>query len=263
MQCPGRLLISQVRLRRWLILLLSIVDLGVQALILHSRLTASNFTTWSVVRCVGEISTGVYLVILSIALVQSSLVETHASLLTHICTISTVYFVHWYFGTFGQYLAIYTPTYIHWTEYAAFAMAGILIVASGTVSMGPDLHQDMTQLYNQSVTKQLLDDGYDPTDTSQPNVAQEVSASILGRLLFTYVYPLLRKARTMEQLDVADLPAAHAWSRCQNIVHSSVQVNDRNGLLNDRGPLFALFFTVWWPQRWAVLQGELSYSTPC
>jgi len=253
----------QVRLGRWFVLFLSIANLGLQPLVLHSRLNTSVLTPWFLVRSIGETTTAIYVFLLSVALVRSNVVETHASVLKHICVISTVSFVHWYFGTYGQYLAIYTSKIIHWTEYTAFALAGTMILASGTVAMGPDLNQDMTQLYNRSVTKKLLDEGYDPDDTSYPNVAQEVSGSILGRLLFTYVYPLLFKARTMEQLDVVDLPAAHAWSRCQNIAHASVQANDRNGLLNDRGPMFALFWTVWYPQRWAVVQGERVAATEC
>jgi hypothetical protein len=250
---------EQVRFGRWTVLLLSIASLGVQTYILGDRLATDVLAPWAVVRAVAEIATAVYTFVLGVALIRSSVVETHASLLTHINVISTVSFVHWYLATLGQYLSIHTPTYIHWTEYTAFGLTGVLIVASGTISLGPDLHQDMTQLYNQSVTTRLLDDGYDPADTSRPNVVQEVSASILGRLVFTYVYPLLLKARTMQQLDVADLPAAHAWSRCQNIVHASVQANDKNGVVGSFGPAFGFFWTVWYPQRQVVFQGECAF----
>lgn len=168
-------------------------------------------------------------------------------------------FLHWYLSTLGQYLAINYYITVHWTEFAIFATITAIFVQSGLISLGPPLYQDLKELYNKAVTakldKETQEEDFSEAD-HKANLCEEVSASIFGRLAFTFVYPMISKSSALDQVDIQDLPAPQEYFRTQNILRDSVTANDNSGLRTSFGPTVSLLWTVWGPEWKNVLKGE-------
>lgn len=239
---------------RLLVLTLAWTNVGIHVYMLVLRFS-SVLTAWSIIRLIAETLVGTYTAILAGFLCFNKSVIRHRSLTRHICAIAGTLVLHWYLMTFGRYLDVNNVSVIHWTEYTILALSLALVAASGSIPLGPELHQDMMKIYNKAVAARLIDLGYSAEGATEPNVNQEVSASIFSILSFSFVYPMINKTSAMDQVDITDLPVAHAYSRTQNILHDSVVANDQSGLQSSFGPTAALLYTVWAPEWKAVLQG--------
>ena len=180
----------------------------------------------------------------------------HKQLAYHICALSAVFFLHWYLATLGQYLALSYVSTPHCSEYAVFATNGALLVTGLCIPLGPRLYQDLSRMYSKAVTAKIEKEGQVPTPNTH-NVNEEVSSSIFGQLAVSFVFPVISKTSSMDQVDMTDLPAPQAFFRTQNILHESVQVDDQGGLRSAWGPTIALLWTVWAPQWRSVLKGKL------
>jgi len=71
-----------------------------------------------------------------------------------------------------------------------------------SISMGPRLHVDPTRLYNKAVTAKIKK----TASSGGPNINQEVSASLIGQLMFSFVLPVIFKTSTMQQIDFKIFP---------------------------------------------------------
>ena len=91
----------------------------------------------------------------------------------------------------------------------------------------------------------------------EATVNEEASASIVGKLMFSFVLPVITKTSAIDVVDIQDLPAAPAALRTQNILHQAVQFNDRGGMRASLGPTTSLLWTVWAPQWMLVLKGQI------
>jgi len=229
-------------------------NVGIHLYVLVLRLRAP-LEAWSVVRLTAETITGMYIAILSAFLLFNKNTIRHTLLTKHLCSVAGIAVLHWYLVTFGRYLDIHNMTAIHWTEYTILGLTIALVVTSGSMPLGPELHQDMMKVYNKAVTARLVDLGYEAEYAVEPNVNQEISASIFSILSFSFVYPVINKTSSMNQVDITDLPVAHAYLRTQNILHQSVKANDNSGVQSSFGPTVALLYTVWSPEWRGVLKG--------
>lgn len=251
---------TQVIYKRWIVLALCLASLGFQIVnvVLHKETHLSNMT-WTIVKLVAQFMSTAYLVIASSSYVLIQTVPAHSSLTQHICGISAMSFLHWYLSTLGQYLAINYYITVHWTAFAIFAMITAIFVQSGLISLGPPLYQDLKELYNKAVTakldKETQEEDFSGAD-HKANLCEEVSASIFGRLAFTFVYPMISKSSALDQVDIQDLPAPQEYFRTQNILRDSVTANDNSGLRTSFGPTVSLLWTVWGPEWKNVLKGE-------
>ncbi len=124
-------------------------------------------------------------------------------------------------------------------EYASLAVTLLQTAVAGTISTGPSCQVDLTRLYNKAVTAKI-----DETGKTMHNVNEEISTSIFGKLVFSYVFPVISKTAAMEQVGMDDVPAAHAYFRTQNIIHESVHINDNGGLRSKFGPTTSVLWTV-------------------
>lgn len=120
------------------------------------------------------------------------------------------------------------------------------------------MYQDLTKLYTKGVSAKVMAD-YQSQQT--PNVNEEVSSSILGQWVFSYVFPVINKASKMDQLDVDDLPAPHGYFQSQNILQESVVINNASGVQEKYGHTLSLLYTVWYPERIALLKGASRICT--
>ena len=184
----------QVCRRKQLLFLLAAINLGVQInnVFLQGHLNHYNCSTWTALRLVSEMLFASNTFVLSAWYMSCHQVPRHHSLTLHICSTSLVAFIHWYFVTIGCSLATsYIPREPHWTEYLLLTFCGCICLVGATIPIGPKLHQDMTGLYTTSVTEKLKAFGYNSANTHRPNVNGEVSSSILGRLMFAFVWPMM------------------------------------------------------------------------
>jgi hypothetical protein len=239
---------------RLLVLVLALTNSGVHiyTIVLRSVLPLN---AWSIVRLAAETVAGTYIASLSITLVFNKSVVRHGRLTKHLCAMAGVAMLHWYLLTFGRYLDINNISAIHWTEYTTLGLTMAIVASSGLIPLGPELHQDMMKVHNKAVDARLVELGYDAEEAGESNVNQEISASIFSVLSFSFVYPMINKTSVMDQVDITDLPVAHAYFRSQNILHDSVTTNDNSGVKSSFGPTVALLYTVWSPEWKAVLQG--------
>lgn len=97
-------------------------------------------------------------------------------------------------------------------EYASLAVTLLQTAVAGTISTGPSCQVDLTRLYNKAVTAKI-----DETGKTMHNVNEEISTSIFGKLVFSYVFPVISKTAAMEQVGMDDVPAAHAYFRTQTL----------------------------------------------
>lgn len=197
--------------------------------------------------------TSIYLVALSTHYLFTRNLTRHASLTKHICTISSILLFHWYFQTLGQYLWLSTNVHIPWTGYASLGLAFLQTVMSGLIPVGPKLWVDMTAVYTKAVRAKIEDNA---AITFGGNLIEEISCSIFGKLMFTFVYPMIVKTATMHQVDIHDLPAVQAEMRTQNMYHEFMSPKTTEDIIWKRHPTLSLLWTVWWPQRRAVVKGE-------
>lgn len=229
--------------------------LGLHGYLIFLRTLSLHLGPWTVVRIVAETVSASYLFVLATLFAYTRSVSQHSALAANICLVAGISFLHWYLVTLGQSLAINYYVTPHWAEYTLFALSGLIVLASANIPMGPRLHQDLTKLYSKAVTAKLRESGYDPDLIPVPNVNEEVSSSIFGRLMFTFVYPMISKTSAMDQVDIHDVPAAHAYFRTQNILKESVHANDHSGVKGTFGPTAALLYTVWSPEWRSVMKG--------
>jgi hypothetical protein len=183
-----------------------------------------------------------------------------------ICAMSALSFAHWYLASIGQYLALdYIPVDPHWSAYTALVLALVQTGISLIIPVGPKLYQDMSKLYNKAVTAKLKEEAESSLEPSadriKANVNEEVSSSIISKLMFGFVYPMISKTSSMDQVDMSDLPAAHAYFRTQNILHDVVSTNDAGGLKTEKsGSTFRLLWTIWSPE-WRSLLACKSFTS--
>lgn len=249
----------QVRRRKQALFLFSTINVGVQIynVFLQAHFIHYNGAAWTILRLVSEMVFASYTFILSAWYMSCRQVPCHRSLTSHICSCSMVALIHWYFATIGRSLATsYIPLEPHWTEYLLLIICGLICLVCAMIPTGPMLHQNMLGLYSQSVTQKLKESGYDPEHIDKPNVNGEVSSSILGRLIFAFIWPMMVKVSSMDQADVQDLPVAHAYFRTQHILHTSLSTKNEGGISSSWGPTKALLWAVWWPEREAVLKSR-------
>ena len=242
----------QVHFGRCSVLLLSAGNCGVQ---IYRLVTLFGSTTRpSLLALITEAIGVTYLLLLSTCFVFARSVPHHKSLLYNAASLLGVYLAYCYFATVGQYLAIGFSRQITWEQYASLGIVVSTLITVICIPCGPPLYQDISRLYNKAVTRKIYETGMN--DPSKPNVNEETSASILGKLLFRFVYPTISKLSTMDQADLQDLPAAHAYFRTQNVLHESVAINDQSGLRGRMGSTVALLWTFWRPERKRLFQGE-------
>jgi hypothetical protein len=256
----------QLRVSKALVLLLSAINLGIQiddvGLQMHSGM--HDISAWAIVGVVIEVTFSIYTFILALWYMCSHQVPRHRSLTLHMFAILACAFIHRYLKTIGNFLAIaYIAPQLHWTDYSLLAISGLICIVVAVIPLGPKLHQDMTKLYNKSITQKLQELGLGSKHNTEPNVNEEVSSSILGRLMLSFVYPMISKVSNMEQADVQDLPVSLAYFRTQHILHQSVLVNDNSGIHASWAPTMAFLWTMWWPERKAVLERGSCSSQLC
>jgi hypothetical protein len=237
-------------------MLLTTANLGLHSYLLFLRSHTPQLEPWAIVRITAEMVAAIYLFLISACYVTNRALNFHSTLTMNICFVAGTTFLHWYLVTLGQALAINYYVTPHWSEYTLFALSGCIALASANVPLGPKLHQDLTKLYSKAVTVKLRESGYDPDMIPTANVNEEVSSTIFGRLMFTFVYPMIAKTSVMDQVDMQDIPAAHAYFRTQNILKESVWVNDHSGVKGKFGPTVSLLYTVWAPEWRAVAKGQ-------
>lgn len=250
-------------IQKLFVLLLTSTSLALHGYLISIRFHQVGLGPWAIVRITSETAAALYLFILSLWSICTSSVAHHSALTANICAIAGISFLHWYLVTLGQALAINYFSNPHWSEYTLFALAGFISISSALIPMGPKLHQDLSKLYSKAVTRKVEEAGYDAETAHTPNVNEEVSSTIFGRLMFTFVYPMISKTSIMDQVDIQDVPAAHAYFRTQNILKESVHVNDASGIKTSFGPTIALLYTVWSPEWKAVTKGKnnIAYYT--
>ena len=249
-----------------LVLLVALAYAGLEGYII-SRYVHHSVGAWEILRLISGGVASAYVVVLSLFHASTKTVALHARLTYHICVTALFAMIHWYLYSFGNSLSpeYHRPPMVE--DFAALGVVTLLLFASATIPLGPLLHQDLSKVYNKAVAVKIKeaeatgDDLY--TNTFAPNVNEEVSASILSKLIFHYAYPMIAKTSAMDQADIQDVPAAHAYFRTQNVIHDSVHVNSKNGVRTNLGPTFALLYTVWAPEWAAVLKGELSMPQIC
>jgi hypothetical protein len=251
----------QVRFRKRLIVLLSALGLGLDINTVVKQTQAGNLSGsgWTITRHVAEMSYTTYALILSVWYLHCHQVPHHQSLTVHICAISLLAFIHCYYVTIGNYLAIsYSPPQIHVTEYALLTICGLICMVSAIIPTGPKLHQDMSKLYNKSVTHKIKEAGYNSEQHLEPNVNEEVSSSILSKLMLAFTYPMIAKVSKMEQADVQDIPVAHADLQTQHVLHQSLLLKENcvGRFFSSLGPGTALLWATWWPERRALIKSE-------
>ncbi|OXB36983.1 ABC transporter ABCC.6 [Cryptococcus neoformans] len=204
--------------------------------------------------------TSIYLVALSTHYLFTRNLIRHASLTKHICTISSILLFHWYFQTLGQYLWLSTNVHIPWTGYASLGLAFLQTVMSGLIPVGPKLWVDMTAVYTKAVRAKIEDSA---AITFGGNLIEEISCSIFGKLMFTFVYPMIVKTAAMHQVDIHDLPAVQAEMRTQNMCHEFMSPKTTEDIIWKRHPTLSLLWTVWWPQRRAVVKALIFMFALC
>ena len=205
-----------------------------------------------------ESTASVYILLLSLCYISTRKASFHRFLTYHIASLLAATLAYWYFATFGNHLAIGYAERITWDQYLALGVTVFALITVSWIPTGPPLYQDMSKLYSAAVTTKIKETN--ASDPSQPNVNPQVGASILSDLCFTFVFPVISRTSGMEQADLQDLPAAHAYFRTQNVLHESVQVNDLSGLRTDRkSSVFALLWTVWRPEKQRLMLGESSF----
>jgi hypothetical protein len=214
---------------------------------------------WVVVQRTADIAATTYIFILSALYLFNRSTKLHKTLTETICAISALSFVHWYLASLGQYLALnYSPVEPHWSAYTALALSFVQTSLALVIPVGPKLYQDMSKLYNKAVTAKLKEE-VDPSaehsnSRLKANVNEEVSSSIISKLMFGFAYPMISKTSSMEQVDMADLPVAHAYFRTQNILHDVVSTNDVGGMkTKNPGSTFGLLWTIWSPEWRSLL----------
>ena len=213
---------------------------------------SSGHGQWIILRSIAETLTAVYVSVIAVSYSLTKQVVRHKTLTRHLTCLSAVLFVHWYFFTLGQYLSLKYQNDVHWTEYAALALTCLQTISAGTISTGPALCVDMSRLYNKAVTARINELG----PSTEPNVIQQVSSSVIGALLYTYVYPMIAKTSTMDQVDIQQIPAMQARFRTEIVLLDSVRTDNAGGFrLPTFGPTISLLWTVWAPQWRMVLKG--------
>ena len=201
---------------------------------------------------VGETLICVYTLAGAIYSCLTTCITLHKSLTYHLCTLSSILFLHWYLATLGQYLSVQYLAYSHWSEYCALGLSLLQTVVSGTIPVGPGLWIDRSKLYNKALINNLQKEDSKPG----PNINSGVSVSIIGQLLFTYVFPMISKTSSMEQIDMQDLPAGTAEFRIQHNLHSAIKSHDGISHTSKLGPALSLLWTVWSPQWRQLLTCE-------
>ncbi|EIW71721.1 hypothetical protein TREMEDRAFT_67926 [Tremella mesenterica DSM 1558] len=188
-----------------------------------------------------------YLLSLSTCFVLTKSVKHHDSLTKHLSTIITIHLITWYMFTLGQALSLLPTAPSHWTEHLALLLSFLQLCVAILIPIGPNLNQDMTKLYNKALSAKLK-------DANMPyaaNVIQSVSSTILGQVMFTFVFPMVMKTAKKEQVDVDDLPILPAHMRTQNVLPEVAKVTVPEWVQR-RGPTSELMWMVWAPRRWQL-----------
>ncbi|WVQ75089.1 hypothetical protein IAR50_004698 [Cryptococcus sp. DSM 104548] len=190
-----------------------------------------------------------YMVILATRYTFTRNLTTHYRLTVHMCILMAILFLHWYFQTLGQYLWLGVRVSIPWTGYASLGLVFLQLLLIGSIPLQPMLWVDKTTLYTKAVRTKLEEAG---SMDHGGNTIEEISCSILGQLLYTYIYPMIIKTAHMDQVDIQDLPAPCAELRTQNMYHEFMGPHASDGVKWKVHPTLSLLWTVWFPQRRAV-----------
>jgi hypothetical protein len=135
-----------------------------------------------------------------------------------------------------------------WVMLTAIGLAFTHHIIAGSTARGPKLYVDLKKLYNSAVTKQLEREH----NSLEPNVVQASSCSIFESLSLSYVYTLIKKGVSVEQLDVHDLPAVEAHARTQNILPERSR-HEYEPKVGDH-PTWYLLYTIWKPEWKGMLK---------
>ena len=235
--------------------MLALGHFGLHIHLAHDSVRHTYPDAWHTLRLVAETLTATYLALIAGCYTSNKSVTRHTSLTRHIFALAAISALHRYLVSLGQYLDIHSTAIVHWSQYLDLGLSFTMTVVSGLTPLGPELHKDILHLYSKAVDTKLVEAGYDG-QVKVPNVNQEVSASIFSRLIFHFVLPMILKTSRMDQVDVADLPAAHAYLCSQNIVRDAYDVNTGSGISGRFGPTVGLLWAVWRPEWKTVLTSE-------
>ena len=242
---------QQVRLPKLILLFVTSISFGFQ-IYRTVRSHEDGQGKGPIICLVGETVTCVFTLVAAICCYLTTQITLHKSLIHHLCALSSILFLYWYLATFGQYLSIQYLAHPHWSEYCALGLSLFQTVVSGTIPVGPGLWIDRSKIYNKALTTAFRE----ADSKSGPNIDPGVSVSIISQLLFTFVFPMISKASSMEQIDIQDLPAGTAEFRIQHNLHSSIKTYDRMSVASRFGPTVDLLWTIWSPQWRQLLTCE-------
>ncbi|TYJ54700.1 hypothetical protein B9479_004639 [Cryptococcus floricola] len=192
-----------------------------------------------------------YMVILAVHYTFTRSITKHYRLTVHICTVTAILLLHWFFQTLGQYLWLGVTVRIPWTGYTSLCLVLLQLLLVGNIPRQPMLWVDMTSLYTKAVRTKLEEN---QSMEHGANTIEEISSSILARLLYTYIYPMIIKTAHMDQVDIQDLPAPCAELRTQNMYHDFMGPRASDQVKWKNHPTLSLLWTVWYPQRRAVVK---------
>ncbi|WWC95346.1 hypothetical protein V866_002208 [Kwoniella sp. B9012] len=232
---------------------LAIIGLQIYTAIKHRPILSDHlaFTTFTI-----EGITSVYLLCLASVYLLTKSISIHKSLTTHIFTISSFMVTHLYFQTIGRYLFYYQSAYslVHWTRYALLGGYVIHVMIGGNILTSPNLYIDLAPMYSKAVTNLLKED---PTIGSHQhqsgNIIEQETTTIFSQLLFGFVFPMIMKTSSKDQVDITDFPATAKDLRTQNIYHQTMTSNeDGSKLIWENQKTWSLLYTVWRPQKVTV-----------
>ncbi|WVN87012.1 uncharacterized protein L203_102188 [Cryptococcus depauperatus CBS 7841] len=204
--------------------------------------------------------TDIYLGVLSVYYLFTRDLAKHKDITCHICSISAIVLLHWYFQTLGQYLWLNTRVNIPWAGYIALGLTSFQTLVVGLIPIGPKRWVDMTTIYTKDVTTKLEETA---ATSFNGNLIESLSCSIFGNLMFTFVYPMIIKTARMEQVDIQDLPCTEAKLRTQNMYHEFMGPKTAEKIKWKAYPTLSLLWTVWYPERWAVLKFIIFQTLLC
>ena len=250
--CPD----SQVFWRRGILFLAVCLSFGMQ--LGRSLIFLSQVNGQKLARHTLDSLNVTYTLVLTLKYMSTYNQPQHSSLTWHLCSLTLVHLVTWYIFTFGQALSLSRVPANHWSEYASFILSFIQLIPTILIPLGPELYQDPCKMYNSSVTAKLMAN----PSTSTPNVIGDVSSTILGKAMFSFVFPVIIKTAKMEQVDIDELPLLASGLRTQNIIPEVTNIKIPTWV-KQLGSTWEIIYLVWAPQLKAVLECEQNLLHSC
>ncbi|KAK4686657.1 hypothetical protein P7C73_g3466, partial [Tremellales sp. Uapishka_1] len=182
-----------------------------------------------------------YLLVLGIFSLWCQDLDWHRFLTRHLFSISTVLALKCYIDGLGHYLWSASHFTVPWTTQTLLGSSFAQMIISGAIPFGPRLYQDPKYLYNRAVS---LAHGRTPQNQFG-NVDGEVSSSMIGGFFFAYVFPMIYKTATMDQIDITDLPVMQARIRMQRVLRETT--GGFTSMTHVR-PAWGVVRAIWGPQ---------------